>query len=123
MKPAITVIAIPATTRAAVDQPSAAISPSATRRPSRATAQRRITFSENTIPGWNHGRRANGLSTMPIRSAITIAGIGKTRTTSGAVATAVTAISADKPTPGMMSRIDAGTADGGAAGGDALEAD
>jgi hypothetical protein len=111
------VTAIAATTSAAVVQPSAAISPSATRRPRSATAQRRIVFKQNTMPGWNQGRRASGLSTMPIRSAITIAGIGKTAATKGAAAIAATATSADSPTPGTMLRIEALAGPGG------LEAD
>ena len=56
------------------------------------------------MPGWNSGRSATELSAMPISSAITIAGIGKTTATRGAAATAATATSDDSITPGRMLR-------------------
>ena len=61
-----------------VARPSAAISDSATRRPSSATAQRSTVRTQNAMPGRTAGRLAIGLSAMPITSASTMAGIGKT---------------------------------------------
>ena len=91
-------------TKTAVIRPSAAISPSATRRPSSATAHRRRVFRQK-IPAerWHFAPR--GLRATPLTSAITMAGIGATPARSGAASTALTATNAEKQQAGH----DAGT--------------
>src|SRR4026208_1097557 len=82
--PDTTVAAIATTISTAVCRPSAAISPSPTRRPSSATAQRNSVFTQKFMPGCPAGRAASGLSAMPTTSAITMLGIGTTFATKGA---------------------------------------
>ena len=84
--------------------PSATMSPSAIRSPRSPTAQRKMVFTQNTMPGWNAGRVATELSAMPMNSAMTIAGIGMARATKGAAKYAVTAVAAARITPGRSPR-------------------
>ena len=75
------VAAMAITTSTAVERPSAAISPTATRSPKSATAQRSTLRTQKAMPGCTDGRTAIGLSAMPMTSAMTMLGIGATLAT------------------------------------------
>ena len=68
----------------AVSGPSAAMSAKPTRKPSSATAQRKIVRTQKAMPGCTAARAAIGLSAMPTTSAITMLGMGTALATNGA---------------------------------------
>ena len=80
-KPDSTVVVITTTITTPLPNPSAAMSPKATRKPSSATAQRSTVRTQNANPACVHDRAAIGLSAIPITKAITIFGIGTIRAT------------------------------------------
>ena len=108
------VMAIETITISAVTTPRSAISPSDTRKPSSATAQRSTLLTQNFSPGVNSGRFVAGCSAIPISSAMTMTGSGKIFAISGARKNDGNATAMARRTPGTngcsrMLRTEPGT--------------